>query len=42
MQQRGIDITDQTELDNFVDEVNRKGGIDALADSLAASIAPLR
>jgi len=42
IQQRGIDITDQTALDNFVAEVNRSGGIDALADTLAASIAPLR
>jgi hypothetical protein len=42
IQQRGIDITDQTALDNFVAEVNRSGGIDALADTLAASVAPLR
>ena len=37
---RDRSITDQTALDNFVAEVNRSGGIDALADSLAASIAP--
>ena len=40
LQQRGIAITDQTALNNFVAQVNRSGGIDALADALAASIAP--
>ena len=34
---RGIEITDQGALDDFVDEVNRNGGIDVLADSLASS-----
>jgi len=31
---RGIDITDQAALDEFVGEVNRNGGIDLLANSL--------
>lgn len=31
---RGIDITDHAALDEFVDEVNRNGGIDRLANSL--------
>jgi hypothetical protein len=35
IKQRGIDITDQAALDEFVAEVNRKGGIDFLAHSLA-------
>jgi hypothetical protein len=35
IEQRGIDITDQAALDEFVAEVNRKGGIDVLAHSLA-------
>jgi hypothetical protein len=35
--ERGIDVTDQAALDEFVDEVNRNGGIDLLADSLASS-----
>ena len=35
IEQRGIDITDQAALDDFIDEVNRNGGIDVLADSLA-------
>ena len=34
---RGIEITDQAALDDFMDEVNRNGGIDVLADSLASS-----
>lgn len=34
---RGIEITDQCALDDFVDEVNRNGGIDVLAESLASS-----
>jgi hypothetical protein len=42
LQQRGIDVSDQAALDNFVDEVNRSGGIDVLADSLVESIAPRR
>jgi hypothetical protein len=42
IQQRGIDLTDQAALDDFVDEVNRNGGIDVLADSLVESIAPRR
>jgi hypothetical protein len=42
IQQRGIDLTDQAALDDFVDEVNRNGGIDVLADSLVESIAPTR
>ena len=42
VQQRGVDITDQTALDHFIDEVNRGGGIDVLAESLAGAIAPHR
>ncbi len=42
LQQRGIDMSDQAALDAFVDEVNRSGGIDVLADSLVESIAPRR
>lgn len=42
IEQRSIDISDQAALDDFVDEVNRKGGIDALAESLASSVAPKR
>jgi hypothetical protein len=42
IQQRGIDPTDQAALDDFVDEVNRNGGIDVLADSLVESLAPRR
>ena len=42
IQQHGIDLTDQAALDDFVAEVNRKGGIDVLADSLVESIAPRR
>jgi hypothetical protein len=34
---RGIDITDQAALDDFIAEVNRNGGIDVLADSLVAA-----
>lgn len=37
IQQRGIDLTDQTALEAFVAEVNRSGGIDVLADSLVNS-----
>jgi hypothetical protein len=32
--QRGIDITNQAALDDFIAEVNRNGGIDVLAESL--------
>jgi hypothetical protein len=42
LQGRGIDITDQAALDDFVDEVNRNGGVDVLANSLTASVAPRR
>jgi len=35
VQQRGIDITDQAALDDFIAEVNRTGGIDVLANALA-------
>jgi hypothetical protein len=42
IQQRGVDLTDQKALDDFVAEVNRQGGIDVLADSLAGSVAPKR
>jgi hypothetical protein len=40
VRQRGIDLTDQRSLDEFVAEVNRKGGIDVLAESLAESVLP--
>jgi hypothetical protein len=40
VRQRGIDISDQAALDDFVDEVNRSGGIDVLASSLVEAIAP--
>ena len=42
LQQRGIDMSDKAALDDFVDEVNRSGGIDVLADSLVESIATRR
>jgi hypothetical protein len=42
IQQRGIDLTDQSALDDFIDEVNRNGGIDVLADSLVEALAPRR
>lgn len=42
VRQRGIELSDQAALDDFVDEVNRNGGIDVLADSLVESIAPRR
>ncbi|MHB8681439.1 MAG: hypothetical protein ACYDA2_05010 [Acidimicrobiales bacterium] len=42
IEQRGLDLTDQQALDDFVDEVNHQGGIDVLAASLARSIAPKR
>ena len=42
MQQRGVDLTEQKALDSFVAEINRQGGIDVLADSLAGSVAPKR
>ena len=42
IEQRGIDLTDQGALDDFIDEVNRDGGIDVLAESLAGSVAPKR
>ncbi|HZQ84764.1 MAG TPA: hypothetical protein VFA83_08005 [Acidimicrobiales bacterium] len=35
VQERGIDITDQAALDDFITEVNRGGGIDVLANELA-------
>jgi len=40
IQQRGIDPTDQAAVDDLVAEVNRNGGVDVLAESLAASRAP--
>ena len=40
IQQRGIDPTDQAAVDDLVAEVNRNGGVDVLAKSLAASRAP--
>ena len=42
IQQRGIDPTDKAALDEFIEEVNRNGGIDVLADSLVESLAPRR
>jgi hypothetical protein len=42
MDQRGIDVTDQAAVKDFIREVNRNGGIDVLADSLGGSIAPMR
>lgn len=42
VQRRGIDPMDQGALDDLVAEVNRTGGIDVLADTLAASRAPRR
>ena len=42
MQQRGVNLTDQEALDDFVAEVNRQGGIDVLAESLAGLVAPKR
>ena len=38
LQQRGIDISDQAALNDFVDEVNRSGGLDVLGDSLVESM----
>ncbi|MDQ1391350.1 MAG: hypothetical protein QOF30_327 [Acidimicrobiaceae bacterium] len=35
-QERGIDITDRAALNAFIADVNRRGGIDVLADSLAS------
>jgi hypothetical protein len=40
IQQRGIDFADQAALDSFIDEVNRNGGIDVLAESLTDTLAP--
>ena len=40
--QRGIDPTDQAALDEFVAQVNRDGGIDAIADEVAAAGAARR
>ena len=40
IEQQGVDLTDQGALDDFVAEVNRQGGIDVLARSLARSVAP--
>lgn len=40
IQRRGIDPTDQGALDDLVAEVNRTGGIDVLADTLAAPRRP--
>jgi hypothetical protein len=42
IQLRGIDPSDQSAVNDFVSEVNNKGGIDVLADSLVESIAPRR
>jgi hypothetical protein len=42
IQARGIDITDRGSLDDFVAEVNRRGGIDVLAESLASAQVPPR
>jgi hypothetical protein len=39
---RGIDITDETAVKEFIDEVNRNGGIDVLAGSLVGSPRPRR
>ena len=40
IQRRGIDITDQAALDEFVSEVNSQGGVDVLADSLIEVATP--
>jgi hypothetical protein len=40
IQRRGIDITDQAALDDFVAEVNSQGGIDVLAGSLIEVATP--
>jgi hypothetical protein len=42
IQELGIDLDDPDALDDFVDEVNRNGGVDVLADSLAQSMRPRR
>ena len=42
IQRRGIDLTDEVALYDFVSEVNNNGGIDVLADSLAESVGPRR
>lgn len=42
IQQRGVDPRDQGALDELVAEVNRTGGIDVLAESLAGSVRPKR
>ena len=38
LQERGIDMSDQTAVDDFIEEVNRNGGIDVLAHSLAGAL----
>jgi hypothetical protein len=38
IQKHGIDLDDPCALDDFVAEVNRNGGIDVLADSMAGSM----
>jgi hypothetical protein len=40
--QRGIDLTDEAALRDFANEVNRNGGVDVLATSLAAGFATAR
>ena len=42
LQERGIDMTDQAAVDDFIEEVNRNGGIDVLAHSLAGALARRR
>lgn len=42
LRQSGIDLSDQAAVNDFVNEVNRSGGIDVLADSLVGSVAPRR
>ncbi len=42
MQQRGIEPTDRKATADFIAEVNRDGGIDVLARSLAGSVKPKR
>jgi hypothetical protein len=38
IEKRGIDITDQDALDDFIDEIDRNGGIDWLNDSASPSL----
>lgn len=42
IRKHGIDLTDQGALDRLMADVNRKGGIDVLADSLVDWVAPKR